>query len=54
MLFYTCQEDKRKRQRHTFWKGSIGVSKKGVVNMIEYIFDVIYLIILYRIVKEIK
>lgn len=38
---------------HSF-KGSVGISLKGVVRMVEYIFDVIYLVILYKIVKEIE
>lgn len=53
MILYTCQEDKRKRLATPF-KGSVGVSRKDVVHMVEYIFDVIYLVILYKIVKEIK
>jgi hypothetical protein len=38
---------------HTL-KGSIGISQREVVCMMDYIFGVVYLLILYRIVREIK
>ena len=39
----------------TFSRGSIGISsRKAVIDMTEYIFGILYLIMLYKIVKNVK